>query len=218
MLTIVESQSQDRYWDLFNFSAEIDSEKVGYLRIEYVNPIRVRAAMPTPWHYKSLRDGWHMDLTNLYNVWLRSHDYARVEPKSCMSNGPSGWFDWQSKRVDGDTMKADLLVLDDRMGYTKARNSYFRMHHELAFISYISVEKLFQRQGIATKLYLRAGRVLAGLGLPIYSSTLISDEAKLVWKSMFDSNKHPITISKKAHHVSHDGVRQYRYKMDFRIK
>lgn len=200
--------SQDEYWNLLNLSFGTPGQEMGYLRTIWVDQDRAKEIFKTPWHFKR-KFGWCFDITNLKKTWIAAHLHAHRSPASSRKLGYLALS--METEVSDVEMAYDLQLLDEEMGYTKERDRFLKEREDFAFPEHTEVYRDFRRHGIATLLYTEAAKYLAGLGFPLYSSTLISDLAEATWRAMFASGRYPMRLSR---HLCNKG--QSRYVLDYR--
>lgn len=174
--------------------AFIEGNHVGYLKIAYVPSNRLSEVFPTLWHWVRRTQGWMVNLDDPVKLWCDAHRYAQVVPASQPHIAP--WSLTRKVAPDLDVIQADLDLLEDRpLPYGSIRERYqswCRDQVDRPHVDYIRVFDKWRRQGIGTTLLDAGARWMADTyGLPLYGSSLQSNEAKAVWAALLATGEYP---------------------------
>lgn len=165
-------------WVVHRVEAYVGDLRVGYLKISYIPQEYADRYFPTLWHYLKNHKGYRNikdpdDLDSVYRGVSVSRwssvdpDTIEVPPKKLRDR----YLKMYEKSEAGDDYRQTMLYLVDH-----------------PFVDYIDVE--FKGEGVGTALYKYGARWLAKVkGLPLYASSLQTDEAKKAWLSMRKPSK-----------------------------
>lgn len=163
------TEQRDNFpWVIHRVEAHIDGELAGYLKISYI-PKKNRWKSGLEYKMSPFGGTWSVDQTTPETTWddiMRYMFFWRGKFK------PPHW-DPKNRNEVQENLKAF-----NRWALTQTPPT------DDPIIDYIHVEPDFRRQGVGTAMYLFGAREMGKRGLKLRSSTVQSDEAKAVWKSM----------------------------------
>jgi len=197
-----DSKGLNLGWVVHRVEAWVDDMEVGYLKISYIPQSYADKWFPTLWHYLKNHKGYRNikdpdDLDSVYRGVSISR-YSAKDPES---------VEVPEKKVRDKQLRMFLKTSPEAEDY-KSTMLYLVDH---PFVDYINVE--FKGQGIGTALYKYGARWLAKTkGLPLYASSLQTEEAKSAWLSMRKPSKR-IPIKDEPHPTDPTKTRT---KIDYR--
>ncbi|RJR12831.1 hypothetical protein C4588_01645 [Candidatus Parcubacteria bacterium] len=171
------------------FDPVIIENALGRIKVSFIDKELFKKQVSTVWHYMCAHHGWSLPFNNLKKLWISTHLYARQNPHS----RPHLAYHALTEDLcpDNLTIEFDLKQLSSR--YQREMRSFVRVRTGMPIPEYITVNENYRRRGLATHLYLEMAKYLAKhYGLPLYASSLQSDEAKAVWESMSKNKKLPV--------------------------
>lgn len=200
----------NRGWVVHLIEAYVNGEEAGYIKISYIPKENFEKEYPTIIHYvdkihgnrlwppkdrfeKKVPKGaryphWsdHLNKMDLVTQVLSIAPMAYAN----MFHRREEWYSPEKvKELEGKTepelkkIKNDLIkVLEKEHG--EAFRGFAKFHVDKPIVDYISVEKDFRRKGIATALYLKAAKWLAGKGMKLHASGIQSKAAQKTWDRM----------------------------------
>lgn len=184
-----------RPWVLLRIDAQHNNQKVGYLKICWVDSKRFEKCCPSIFDFFDICQGWPLRYhQNLQRLWLKTLLHANIpSPKLNKMGYHIGKEDYLN---DQDTLE-ELEIFRKRPILYKRYENWCRKYLEFCYVDYISVEEEYRRQKIATSMYqLGAMWVWLHKRQPLYSSTLQSAHAKGAWAYMVSNG-----IAKQKKHV-----------------
>lgn len=189
-------EKPQRGYSIHQITAYQADQKIGYIRVSFINSDLCKKYLPTPWHYMSLYHGWCLPLEDSA-LWKKAHLYARKSPAS-KSDTPY----WMLENVDiaNAEIQEDLRKLEKH--YRTKMQEDIDIRGNRPIIEYVQVEEPFRRRGFGTQLYIEMGRFLSeAYNLALYASSPQSAAAKAVWASMLEKGlpvKHVSFLGKET--------------------
>ena len=194
----------EKGWVVHRIEAYVGGMAVGYLKISYIPQAKFDELYKTLWHYlKNYKDYPIKDPTDpdsVYRGIVTKRSGYRWNHDPDLAEVPE-------KKVRDKHLRMLLKESPEAKDYLMF--STYLVDHP--FVDYIQVE--FKGEGIGTALYKYGARWLAKTkGLPLYASSLQSEDAQQAWRSMRKPGKR-IPIFEEPHPTDPSKIRT---RIDYR--
>ncbi len=183
-------EEENRGWVIDKVEAFDGETVIGYIKISYIPKENYNKYYASPVDYMCRIGGWGS--YRYSNSSVKTYYNDRKFLKSVT------WHAWTDNKLHEsiDHLTDDecfiLFKCLEKFVYQRYKKNiklFQARWQNRPMVDYISVLPKYRRQGIGTKLYIEAGKMMQEKGLQLRASTLQSDEAKAVWQRLTERNQ-----------------------------
>ena len=178
---------QNRGWRVDELRLETeDGEEIGYMKLAQIPFKRFKSHYPNILYFFDKIRGWcgfvkYYEENDWQSIANRAHSYDRSIGMSSFEDRDLPDHEWEKKG-----RLAIKQIEDKYMWQFKNFQLYFV---DQPYVDYAQINEKFQRQGFYLKLYYEALKWCKERDLPLYTSSLKSDEAELTFEKYVNEHK-----------------------------